>query len=196
MSPPQISRTTLAAASAIIVFVGFVGGVLASYDGGDGASGDVPSDVATATGSSTSTSPPTTAAPTSAPRVTVPRTSASTAARSTTALPATPPTAGGATAALEVHYSRDSTGHMRVPRSGSSVVVVRNIGGSLGTFTVQAVGWVTADSSGQVVGTLAPGENRTVSIRAAPKAPASDAVGTVTVYDAAGLVVAIPAAVV
>ena len=85
---------------------------------------------------------------------------------------------------------------MLVPRTGTSVVVVRNVGGSAGDYTVQSVGWVTADGLPTVAGTIGPGESRAISIKAVGGAPSGGPSGTVTVYDAGGLIVTIPALVV
>lgn len=211
MSRSQIPKPTLAAASALVVFVGFVGGILIAYDNGD--ADQVASPATTSTSiAPTSLVPTTTSAPPRpavtpapverttteppAPTAAAPSTTTTPPPEPPTSAPAPAPTDPPAPAALEVRYSRDSAGNMLVPRTGSSVVVVRNIGGSVGSYTVQAVGWVTAEGLTQVTGTVGPGESRAISITAAPGAPSAGPTGTVTVYDAGGPILSIPALVV
>lgn len=140
----------------------------------------------------TSTTAPTTSA-TTVPATTPTPTSTSSPATSPSVVPTPPATPPPTPASFDVTWPRDpSTGEMVLREGSPSAVVLHNVGGSPGAFTVQGSGFVTVGSTGTVTGVLQPGEVRSVPLVAGTgvsQIPPPHAV--ISVFGPAGILVTI-----
>lgn len=156
----------------------------------------------TTTTASTTTAPSTTALPTTTmlPTTMLPTTTvATTIAPPTTAAPvpttwpmpvatSVPHSATGTSPLLTVAYSGQETGFLRVGRSQVASVVVSNRGGTTGSWTVQASGYVMLPGGNGQSGQLRPGESIALAVVGAADVP-SGAGGALTLSFPNGMAV-------
>lgn len=128
----------------------------------------------TTTAMPTTTLPPTTFPPTTLPpTTTVPTTTTLPPTTTTTSPVATsvPPGPPGSPAAMVVTYAGQETGLLRLAYGASTTVVVSNVGGTAGPWSMQASGYLTVTPGNRLEGGLEPGASVGVIVTAATAVP-------------------------
>jgi len=185
----------------VAVVVGLVGfGIGISASGGAGRL--FADDVDTAAAVTATLPQVTTTATTAAPTTTTsqaPTTSATEAPTTTTVTqPAPPPTSvvsspTGTPAQIVVYYAGQSGGVLRIPPGLTSQVVLANVGGSVGEFSVQTSSYLTVIGSvnGRLNSSLSPGYSVGLTVEASSSVPAGSG-GALTFTLPNGSIVVVP----
>jgi len=105
-------------------------------------------------------------------------------------VPSSPP---GTPAKVIVYYAGQSGGVLRIPPGQQSLVVLANVGGSVGPWSVQASGYLTVVGAvnGRLSSSLSPGYSVAISVQASNSVPTGSG-GALTFSLSNGTIVVVP----